>query len=222
MLPTEAGPLRIEPALVDELLADCTDGADTLPSSSLMLARLFDDYGDDGDLTLAEYQAMGGMRNIVQTEVDGLLSRDKQTRREQLELLRAAFVPWLATFSPGNDQAVRRVARWDDLPPETQPLLDAFVAKRLLVKDNRASGDVVEVALESLLRQWDELAEWLREQRQNLLNADEIQRDDVRWEAAGRDSAYLLFGTRLSEAERLAQINGIRQQTRRSIGLPWR
>jgi TIR domain len=198
-------PLRIEPALVDELLADCTDGADTLPLLSLMLARLFDDYGDDGDLTLAEYQAMGGMRNIVQTEVDGLLSRDNQTRREQLKLLRTAFVPWLATFSPGNDQAVRRVARWDDLPPKTQPLLDAFVAKRLLVKDTRASGDVVEVALESLLRQWDELAEWLREQRQNLLNADDIQRDAVRWEAAGRDSAYLLSGTRLTEAEILAK-----------------
>jgi len=71
---TDGGrPLQIEPALVDGLLADCTDGADTLPLLSLMLARLFDDYGDDGDLTLAEYQAMGGMRNIVQTEVDGLL-----------------------------------------------------------------------------------------------------------------------------------------------------
>ena len=145
------------------------------------------------------------MRSIVQTEVDGLLSRDNETRREQLELLRTAFVPWLATFNPGNDQAVRRVARWDDLPSQTHPLLDRFVAKRLLVKDNRASGDVVEVALESLLRQWDELAKWLREQRQNLLNADDIQRDAVRWKASGRDPAYLLSGTRLTEAETLAE-----------------
>jgi hypothetical protein len=37
------------------------------------LERLYHDFGGDGDLTVTEYQAMGGMAQIVQTEVDSLL-----------------------------------------------------------------------------------------------------------------------------------------------------
>ncbi len=38
----------------------------------------------------------------------------------------------------------------------------------------RGGQVVVEVALESLLRQWDDLAGWLAEQRGNLKKADEL------------------------------------------------
>src|SRR6185312_15645446 len=71
---SEGGPvLRIESALVEALLAD-SEGSDTLPLLSLTLARLYEEYGSDGDLTLAEYELMGGMQNVVQTEIDSLLS----------------------------------------------------------------------------------------------------------------------------------------------------
>ena len=49
---------------------------------------------------------------------------------------------------------MRRLARWDDLPAASHPLIQAMVDKRLLVKDTRDGQTVVEVALESLLRQW--------------------------------------------------------------------
>ena len=42
-----ACPLRIEAALVEQLLAD-SEGADTLPLLSLTLARLYEEYGSDG------------------------------------------------------------------------------------------------------------------------------------------------------------------------------
>ena len=201
---TDGGrPLRIEPALVEQLLQDCTEGGDTLPLLALTLARLFINYGSDGDLKLDEYNDMGGMRNVVQTEIDSLLSRDDATRREQLDQLRRAFVPWLATINPDNDQPVRRVARWDDLPPESRPLLAGFIDRRLLVRDNRKSGDVVEVALESLLRQWDDLQKWLSEERKSLKQVEALERSVAGWEANGRDSAWLLEGTRLSDAESL-------------------
>ena len=82
-----------------------------------------------------------------------------------MELLRAAFIPWLASINPDNDQPMRRVARWSDLPAQSHALIDMFVAKRLLIKDERDGEVVVEVAMDSLLRQWDELAEWLRAER---------------------------------------------------------
>jgi WD40 repeat protein len=201
---TEGGRrLRVDPALVGQLLADCKEGADTLPLLSLTLARLYAEYGDDGELTLADYRAMGEMSKVVHTEIDGILSHDVDTRAKELLLLRAAFVPWLATINPDNDQAVRRVARWDDLPSDSKPLLDKFVRKRLLVKDKRPGGDVIEVALESLLRQWEELKEWLEEERENLKHADALERAAADWAANARNDAWLLDGQRIADAETL-------------------
>jgi hypothetical protein len=53
--------LTVEPALVDRLLAETAEGADALPLLALTLERLYHDFGDDGDLTVAEYEAMGGL-----------------------------------------------------------------------------------------------------------------------------------------------------------------
>ncbi|MEV3901101.1 TIR domain-containing protein [Mycobacterium sp. NPDC050551] len=193
--------LSISPALVETLLTDAAEGADTLPMLSLTLARLYADYGSTGELTVEQYEAMGGMRRVVQTEIDEVLATDPDERTRQLGCLRAAFIPWLATVNPKNDQPLRRMARYDDLPEDSRPLIDRLVAKRLLVKDRREGQVVVEVALESFLRQWDELAEWLREQRHELQVADDVERADTAWKANNRDAAWLLAGTRLTDAE---------------------
>jgi hypothetical protein len=191
--------------LVERVLAAAAEGADTLPLLSLTLARLFTDYGGDGDLTLDEYLSMGGMSRVVQTEIDHVLSPDPDPCREQLEALRAAYIPWLATIIPDTDTPMRRIATWTDLPDASRPLIDRFVDKRLMVKTRRDDGQIsVEVALESLLRQWDELAGWLADQRQNLKTAGDVHRASVAWPNSGEDSAWLLAGTHLADAETLS------------------
>jgi WD40 repeat protein len=201
---TEGGSkLEVDPALVNQLLEDCTGGADTLPLLALTLARLFKEYGGDGDLMLAEYERMGGMRDVVQTEVDTILSQDPKKRQERLARLRPAFVPWLATFNRDSDVPVRRVAKWDHMPEEAADLLQQFVDKRLLMRDSRRGGDVVEIALESLVRQWKELKGWLEEERAELKMADSLQQTAAEWEDQDRNDEYLLPGKRLADAERL-------------------
>ena len=133
--------LSVEPALVERLLAETAEGADALPLLALTLERLYRDFGDDGDLTVAEYESMGGMAQVVQTEVDNLLAADPEQRQAQLDILHDAFIPWLATINPDNDQPMRRLARWDDLPAASHPLIQAMVEKRLLVKDTRDGRD---------------------------------------------------------------------------------
>ena len=116
---TRAGErLIVEPALVERLLADTAESADALPLLALTLERLYRDFGGDGNLTAEEYEheAIGGIAQVVQTEVDTLLGADPEQRQARLELLHDAFIPWLATINPGNDQPMRRLARWDDLP----------------------------------------------------------------------------------------------------------
>ena len=79
-----------------------------------------------------------------------------------------------------------------------------MVDKRLLVTATRDNQVVVEVALESLLRQWDQLAGWLADQRHNLRAADDLHRTATAWRSSGHDPAWLLTGTRLRDAETLA------------------
>ena len=152
---TDGGsPLYLDEELVRHLLADAIGGADTLPLLSLTLAWLYRDYGSTGRLTVKPYAERGGIDGVMEAEIRELLASEPNERAEQLKRLRAAFIPWLATINPDNDQPMRRLARWDDLPDDSRPLLERFVARRLLIKDLRDGVVVVEVALESLLRQW--------------------------------------------------------------------
>ncbi|OBK42646.1 hypothetical protein A5656_07985 [Mycobacterium gordonae] len=210
---TDGGrPLYLDEDLVRMLLADATAGADTLPLLSLTLAWLYRDYGSTGRLTAKPYVERGGIDGVVQAEIRELLSPEPGERAEQLHRLRAAFIPWLATINPDNDQPMRRLARWDDLPDDSRPLLERFIARRLLMKDLRDGVVVVEVALEGLLRQWEELAGWLVEECEDLKAADALERGAAEWHKKQCEDAWLLPGPRLAAAENLTAKPGFRNR----------
>lgn len=159
---------------------------------------------------MAEFSEPNRPPSVVDSQVDDVLSADPAERAHQLQLLREAFIPWLATIDDGN-QYVHRVARWSQIPEASQPLVDALVAKRILVKERRGAGDrgevgeiFVEIAHQSLLHDWTELHGWLRERRHNLNTADDLRRYAAEWEAGKRNPDWLMSGTRLVDAENLA------------------
>jgi hypothetical protein len=203
--------LDIKPDLVNRLEEDCSQGGDTLPLLSLILFRLYCDYGSDGDLRLDEYEAMGGLKNIVKKEAESILSADETVRQQQLKWLHAAFIPWLATVNPQNNQPMRRLAKLDDLPFESCPLILALVEKRLLLTDQRGGKTVVEVTHEALLRQWDVLADWLQTEGDDLKDADSLERAAQAWKDNSHRVAWLIEGERLTSAEALAAKPGFRQ-----------
>ena len=116
------------------------------------------------------------------------------------------------TINPANDEPLRRPARWADLPADSHQLIDALVAKRLLVKDERDGEVIVEVALESLLRQWDTLAGWLRDEATDLKDTDTIEQAARAWDDNARQDDWLLPGARLADAETLAAKPGFRDR----------
>ena len=196
--------VQFAPDLVRQLLADCAHGADTLPLLSLTLARLYERYGSDGDLRLDEYHRMGGMADVINSEAESVLASDTEARRRQLDLLHAAFIPWLATISADDDRPMRRVARLDDLPADSRPLIRALVDRRLLLSDAHGGESVIEVAHESLLRQWNILVEWLRVERDDLKEADRLEQAATAWARNGRKPDWLIEGERLGNAQALA------------------
>ncbi len=203
--------LEIKPDLVDELVAECAKGGDPLPLLGLTLSRLYQDYGQDGDLRLDEYHAMGGLPSVVKNEVDAALSNDPVKRAEDLAILRSALIPTLVTINPDNGEPMRRVDNFDALPPNSHCLLDALADRRLLLTDQRDGRKIIEIAHDAILRQWDALRDWLQDERDNLIQCDNVERAARAWEGAQKkalsqndvDDDWLLSGERLTNAETL-------------------
>lgn len=199
--------LEVEEALVDRLVSDCTDGADTLPLLGLILDKLYRKYGNDGKLELREFLEMGELAKVIRTEAESILSSDQDTRQAQLAQLQGAFFPYLVRINPDNNQPMRRVARMADLPQDSRPLIQALIEKRLLLSDLRNDEQVVEVAHESLFRHWKVLSDWLDEERDDLKEADRLEEEANGWADKGKKGKkedYLRRGERLSIGEALA------------------
>jgi ABC-type branched-subunit amino acid transport system substrate-binding protein len=205
-------PLEIRPDLVQQLLSECGRGGDTLPLLSLTLARLYKEYGNDGVLGLDEYRHMGGMTHVIRNEIESILARDPKIRRTQLEMLHEAFIPWLVTIDPRNDQPRRRLARLIDLPTRSHALVQALIERRLLLSDLRDGQQVVEVAHESLLRQWDAMVQWLREEGEDLRAADRLMEAAAAWIRSGRKRDWLIRGEHLKILEILADRQSYRRR----------
>jgi hypothetical protein len=73
-------------------LANCRRGRH-LPLLSLTLARLYTNWIDVGgeELTLANYESLGGMRDVVNHEIEQILMGDSHDRQTALGLLRSAL-----------------------------------------------------------------------------------------------------------------------------------
>jgi WD40 repeat protein len=207
--------IRIEPALVDKLLADA-DGADALPLLAFTLERLFVDYGGEGVLSAAGYDALGGIRGSIDAAIEAAFTDPGAApvvptdRVERERLLRRAFVPWLARVDPTTDARQRRTAAWDDIPVESRAVIERLVDARLLIRDRQvlddasASVTTVEVSHEALLRQWSALTGWLDEDAESLKVVEAAGRAAVEWLRNERNAAWLVHSDeRLQRAEAL-------------------
>jgi formylglycine-generating enzyme required for sulfatase activity len=214
------GSLAIDPALTERLIADA-QGADALPLLAFTLERLYADYGSEGKLTLAEYEKLGGVQGSIEEALARSLSEPSRTpqipagEEEQLASLRAAFIPWLARIDPENGEPMRRVARLDEIPETSRAIVQRLVEARLLLADRRAGADVVEVAHESLLRQWPVLAAWLQADSDDLKLVEGVERAAGEWARSGRQDLWLDHRSeRLAAAIRVAR----REDFRRRLG----
>jgi hypothetical protein len=99
--------LDIAPDLMERLIDDAAQGANTLPLLSLALARLYADRGSEGKLTLSDYEYMGGMRGVVDNEMEAILPPDGIVRL----VIGAAEVDDLGVDTPEGDHRGRGVVQ---------------------------------------------------------------------------------------------------------------
>ena len=193
----------VEPALLAELVADTADQPGSLPLLQYALTDLFD--RETGPyLTLAGYNALGGLRGLVARRADDLYDAlGEQERAVAMQLLLR-----MVRVGRGSDDAGRRVLMSEftglDLDPVAlSEVLDQFGRNRLLSfdRDQNTGAPTVELAHEALLKQWERFADWVEIHREALRRVESVRVAAANWEDSGRHPDYLLSGVRLAEAE---------------------
>ena len=214
------GKLKIDPRLTQALLDDLEQGgADPLPLLAFTLQHLFREFAAAGTITLEDYRSTGGIGGVIERAVaHALKAADADPRiprdaGERDKLLRRGLIPWLAVVDPETRMPRRAIARREDVPADSRPLLDLLVAERLLRSDVREeigpggkarAVATLEPAHEALLRQWGLLKGWLDADFARLATLEAVQRAARDWDANRRDAAWLAHrGSRLADATAL-------------------
>ncbi|HEX4258803.1 MAG TPA: helix-turn-helix domain-containing protein, partial [Streptosporangiaceae bacterium] len=209
--PARKARLDLEPGLVDLMLRELRPvrarrGAHDPGALPLLSHALLATWGQrrTGRLTIAGYQASGGITDAVALSADtayGELTPGQQQAARRL-FLRLVWV------SDDGADARRRVGL-DELNGDREgesdgggdgddlaAVLDLFVARRLLTSDE----GTVEITHEALLTAWPQLRGWIEESRAELIVARRIIESARIWLDSGRDDGDLLRGGRLTMA----------------------
>jgi DNA-binding SARP family transcriptional activator/WD40 repeat protein/tRNA A37 threonylcarbamoyladenosine biosynthesis protein TsaE len=202
-LPAEAAGLELEVGLADAIISDAGDEPGLLPLLSVALTQLWD-ARDHQRLTLSAYVAMGGLAGAIVHLAEQAWLALPPDRRE------TARTVLLRLTGPGEGSGVvrRRVpdAEIAALPdPASDEVVQHFTDARLL---SRSDGHV-EVAHESLFREWPRLAAWIREDADTRGVRHRLAEAAREWDADGRDRADLWRGVRLASAVEVARAGGL-------------
>ena len=192
--PAERAGLRVDAELVDVLVADVLGEPGGLPLLSTALLELWE-LRHDGRMSLATYQATGGVRGAVARLAEGVYGR---LEAEQQAAARTIFLRLSGESEAGS--VVRRRVRIEELDvahrPETAHTLAALTSGRLVT----TTDGFVEVAHEALLREWPRLQSWIEEDSAGRQLQLHLMEAALTWTEGGREEGDLYRGARLGAA----------------------
>lgn len=201
--PAESVGVRVEPALLAELVAETVARPGSLPLLQFALTELFEGR-NGGEVTHAGYAALGGLRGVLSRRAEAaFLSLGAEEQRVAIQLFLR-----LVRLGRGTADTRRRLtlAEVTDLGTDAVALSDVlttFGRHRLLTFDHDPATGLatVELAHEALLTEWERLAGWIDRHRSALRRRDALVAAVDEWELSGRDPEYLLGGSRLTELD---------------------
>jgi tetratricopeptide (TPR) repeat protein len=208
--PAAVGALTVEKGL-SQRIAEDVKSTEALPLLAFALRELYDRFGQDRRLAIDDYEKLGDpvvqlspIENAVRRRAEDVLGSCQPSVAE-VEAVKQAFIPNLVRIRE-DGTFVRQPARLSELPVAARPLMDAFVAARLLntrveVRGNGIEEILVEVSHEALFKAWPLLHRWLEEEKDFLLGKSQLERALIDYRAAGKSSDALLHGLQLRRAK---------------------
>lgn len=188
--PARRSHLTLEEGLVQRLVDD-TGSGEALPLLAFTLARMAAD-AEDGRLTHAEYDAIGGVRGAIASRA-AEVARGGRTEEQVAEAI-------LHLVSLTDETPHKRLARAVDVPPAHREILDDLVDARLVVVNEVNDQQVYAPAHESLFSAWPPLVQLIEHRRDDLLLRGRLERRATDWREAGATQSGLLSGLELDQA----------------------
>jgi WD40 repeat protein len=150
-----------------------------------------------GRLTVADYQASGGIRHAIARTADQVYG---SLDDEQRDIARRLFLRlvYVADNAPETRSSVRlsELRDWPGEAASPGEVLDRFVAERLITVD----ADTAQITHEALLTAWPLLHTWIDANREGLRVRRRLSDAARAWDETGRDPAALLRGGQLALA----------------------
>ena len=181
--PAQAAGLDIQDDLCERILKDTGTGTGALALMAFALHEIYERGHPSGQLTLHDYESLGGVAGAIQAQAEKALKRLGKTDDRALHALFSDLVEV-------NDQGVatrRRASikrlRQDDAKAR---IADALVDARILVTDSaRAENPTLEVAHEAVFTGWRRLSGWIESHAGELRSCRSLVRAAQDWQQAG-------------------------------------
>jgi len=202
--------LEFETGLVGDLLFEVRGQTGALPLLQFTLDQLAE-RRQGRKLTNAAYQDMGGVKGALAKHAESVYQ--SLPTDQHRELARSLFLRLIEPGATEQDTTRRRAAQSELITPDpkqTELLREvsaAFVNARLLTTNVIAGLAVIEVSHEALIREWEQLANWLNTARTDVHLQQMISRDAREWLRIGKRVDDLYRGAKLQEAVSWAERN---------------
>jgi WD40 repeat protein/DNA-binding SARP family transcriptional activator len=190
--PARSAGLRLETGLVELLVHEIEGEPGALPLLSHALRATWE-HREGNTLTVAGYQATGGVRGAVAQSAEAVY---KTVPPDQRTALRDLLLRLVAPNPEGDPMRSRLPRRLIEGSPYHEELIETLVAARLVTSDD----GVIELAHEALVRAWPRLHDWLDEDAEGLRILRHLVVAADTWESMGRPDSELYRGLRLSRA----------------------
>ena len=191
-----------DPALVDEMIDQVQGAAACLPLLQFAGQMLWQRRDPDRRLLRrADFTQMGGVAGALATHADGVL--DGLSPR----LLDIARTLLIRLVSPeGTRRLLGREEVLDGLAPEAPEILARLTASRLVTarrdRNDPDADSVIELAHESLVSNWAQLAHWIDETREERALLGELEQVAALWHRRGRRVEETWYGDALRDTRR--------------------
>jgi energy-coupling factor transporter ATP-binding protein EcfA2 len=206
--PLNLGNWRIQEGLVKVILDDVGYEPGALPLLSHALLETWK-RRRGRTLTLSGYVECGGVHGAIRETAEAVFQQ--RLTSEQRPIARLIFLH-LAELN-ADAQDTRRRASFSELVTRStdeltiQTVINILVEARLVITSTSTQdgAKVVEVAHESLIREWPTLRQWLSEDRQGLILHQQLTEAAEDWLKDERDASLLFRGRRLAQIREWAE-----------------
>lgn len=199
--------LLVDPALTNAVLNDVHNQPGALPLLQYALTEMYE-RRQGQRLGYDEYVEIGGISGALAQRAHEIFFSRLNT--EEQDLARKLFLRLVSIDANGT--ATRRRVLWSEIMTGVddsemlENVINAFSQHRLLTidRDQATRSPTVEVAHEALISAWEQLQQWIEQNRAALQKRQELRIEVDRWLSNQRDKSYLAAGSRLIEFEGLS------------------